>query len=86
MSQGGDINVGNITWRELAKDKARLQGIINSAIKAGQQQGVVLTPEEWENTIKRRVQNGVKLTKLGRQEGGSHPRPGSGQGEEEGAA
>ena len=46
----------------------------------------MLTPEEWENTIKRRVQNAVKLSKFGRQDGGSHPRPGSRQGEEEEAA
>ena len=86
MSQGGDINVGNISWKELAKDKRRLQGIIDCAIKAGQEKGLVLTAEEWESTIKRRVQNAMKLSKLGRQDGGSHPRPGSRQGEEEEAA
>jgi len=61
--QAGDVNVGSVAWRDLAKDKQRLHTIIASAIKAGEQEGVLLTAEEWEATIKRRVQNAVKLAK-----------------------
>ncbi len=63
MSQGGDINVGSITWRDLAKNKEQLEGIITSAMKNGEEQGVVLQPEEWEAIIKRKLQNAVKLNK-----------------------
>lgn len=52
-----------MTWRDLAKDKQRLEAIIASAVKAGEQEGVVLTPEEWGTTIKRKLQNAVKLAK-----------------------
>ena len=69
MSQGGDINVGSVTWRDLAKDKPRLEAIIASAVKAGEQEGVVLTADEWESTIKRKVQNAVKLAKKPVREG-----------------
>ena len=42
-----------MTWRDLAKDKQRLEAIIASAVKAGEQEGVVLSADEWESTIKR---------------------------------
>ncbi len=72
MSQGGDINVGSITWRDLAKNKEQLEGIITSAMKNGEEQGVVLQPEEWEAIIKRKLQNAVKLNK---QRQGGHQGP-----------
>lgn len=85
MSQGGDVNVGKITWKELTKDKHRLEAMIESAIKAGEQQGVVLTAEEWESTIKRKIQNAVKLnqSKSVRQQDGASDHHGRLQGEEE---
>jgi len=64
-----DINIGSVTWRDLAKDKQRLDAIIASALKAGEQEGVVLTADEWESTIKRKVQNAVKLAKKPVREG-----------------
>ena len=72
MSQGEDINVGSITWRDLAKNKEQLQGIVTSAIKNGEEQGVLLQPEEWEAIINRKVQNAVKLNK---QRQGGHQGP-----------
>lgn len=72
MSQGGDINVGSITWRDLAKNKEQLEGIITSAMKNGEEQGVVLQPEEWEAIIKRKLQNGIKLKQ---QRQGGHQGP-----------
>jgi hypothetical protein len=58
-----------VTWRDLAKDKQRLEAIIASAVKAGEQEGVLLSADEWESTIKRKVQNAVKLAKKPVREG-----------------
>jgi len=55
-----DINIGQISWRDLTKDKTRLAAIIDSVNLRGAQEGVDLTPQQWEQIIKHKVQNAVK--------------------------